>query len=422
MPITVFSPYSGRPVKVRDQDVSRAIRDEEGRIFYVVPKSDGNGHYTSPTRKGSEKDEQRYAELQAKQSASAERVKEQHKVAFDATGPGRKRPWTYYVLVLLFLLGGAVGGWFAVDYFLDEEIIGLPDNPLENVLPNEVPGVPEAPDPIDLPQPQASASSVESRSFFVQRIAAEAWEQMNGGVQWRVEQQGEGPAAFDGAYAVVRLFDGVQPPVNLDAWHTRRFVVGGFPAHRDLPLVNNTVRGMRPGERRLLVVPGSASDPTPIIRRVELVELLPGISRQTLREATHAEGDPAEVGDTLELALLVTAVAEPMLRLPANAQAPLPGTRLLDTADGQAMRLTLGERSVVEGIELGLVGMRVGERRRLLVPPYLAYGDRGVGEVVPPGATLLVDAELLQIINRATPRRHPAKPARTTRCLPRRQR
>ncbi|WIA08928.1 hypothetical protein OEZ86_011517 [Tetradesmus obliquus] len=52
--------------------------------------------------------------------------------------------------------------------------------------------------------------------------------------------------------------------------------------------------------------------------------------------------------------------------------------------------------STLPGIDLGVRGMRVGGQRRVLVPPELGYGSRGVGEI-PPNATLQVDIELLSI-------------------------
>jgi hypothetical protein len=61
MSIEVQSPFSGRPVKIRPQDVGKAVRDEEGRIFYVLPKRDGSGYYGAPTRAGGQRDEQRAA-------------------------------------------------------------------------------------------------------------------------------------------------------------------------------------------------------------------------------------------------------------------------------------------------------------------------------------------------------------------------
>jgi FKBP-type peptidyl-prolyl cis-trans isomerase len=57
-----------------------------------------------------------------------------------------------------------------------------------------------------------------------------------------------------------------------------------------------------------------------------------------------------------------------------------------------------GAGGTLIGLDLGVRGMRVGGRRVLRVPPGLAYGSRGVGEI-PPNATLIFDVELLSIKN-----------------------
>jgi len=57
----------------------------------------------------------------------------------------------------------------------------------------------------------------------------------------------------------------------------------------------------------------------------------------------------------------------------------------------------LGQRRVIRGWDLGVVGMQVGGQRRLVIPAVLAYGDRGAGNVIPPGATLIFDVELLAV-------------------------
>ena len=58
---------------------------------------------------------------------------------------------------------------------------------------------------------------------------------------------------------------------------------------------------------------------------------------------------------------------------------------------------TLGKKEVMEGWEEGLRGMRVGGKRRLTIPPELAYGDQGLAGVIPPKATLVFEVELLNI-------------------------
>ena len=58
---------------------------------------------------------------------------------------------------------------------------------------------------------------------------------------------------------------------------------------------------------------------------------------------------------------------------------------------------TLGVGSVIKGWDIGVKGMKVGGKRRLTVPPELGYGDKGAGSVIPPGATLIFDVDLLEV-------------------------
>ena len=64
---------------------------------------------------------------------------------------------------------------------------------------------------------------------------------------------------------------------------------------------------------------------------------------------------------------------------------------------GQPFSFTIGAGQVIEGWELGVAGMKVGEQRRLTIPPNLAYGKNGTGDVIPPNATLVFDIELLSV-------------------------
>jgi len=63
----------------------------------------------------------------------------------------------------------------------------------------------------------------------------------------------------------------------------------------------------------------------------------------------------------------------------------------------QPFTFQIGAGQVIKGWDQGLLEMCVGEKRKLVIPPELGYGDRGAGNVIPPKATLLFDVELINI-------------------------
>ncbi len=110
-----------------------------------------------------------------------------------------------------------------------------------------------------------------------------------------------------------------------------------------------------------------------------------GVKIETLKEGS---GQEAKTGDTVTVDYVGTLED---------------GTKFDSSIDrGKTFELTLGEGSVIEGWEVGVLGMKVGEKRRLTIPAEFGYGPRditdGVGNVIiPANSTLIFEVDLLGI-------------------------
>ncbi len=104
-----------------------------------------------------------------------------------------------------------------------------------------------------------------------------------------------------------------------------------------------------------------------------------GLKIETLKQGT---GEGAKNGD--EITVHYTGTLEN-------------GTKFDSSLDrNQPFSFVLGIGRVIQGWEQGILGMKVGEKRKLTIPPDLGYGAEGIGPI-PPNATLIFEVELLEI-------------------------
>lgn len=114
------------------------------------------------------------------------------------------------------------------------------------------------------------------------------------------------------------------------------------------------------------------------------VEIVPGLDHKIV---TAGHGDVAQAGQI--------AVVHYTGWLYDEEAAGNRGDKFDSSVDrGQHFEFPIGAGRVIQGWDRGVAGMRVGEVRELTIAPELAYGSRGAGDVIPPGATLVFEVEL----------------------------
>jgi peptidylprolyl isomerase len=63
----------------------------------------------------------------------------------------------------------------------------------------------------------------------------------------------------------------------------------------------------------------------------------------------------------------------------------------------EPFEFTIGTAEVIQGWDEGMLGMKTGGKRKLIIPPHLAYGAEGAGGVIPPNAIIIIEVELLSV-------------------------
>lgn len=116
----------------------------------------------------------------------------------------------------------------------------------------------------------------------------------------------------------------------------------------------------------------------------DVLEIAPGLKATILK---NGYGRVAEAGDYVEVHYTGWLYDE-------EAQDNR-GDKFDSSVDrGEKFHFRLGQGQVIKGWDQGVAGMLIGEKRLLTLAPEMGYGDRGAGNVIPPGATLIFEVEL----------------------------
>ncbi len=163
-----------------------------------------------------------------------------------------------------------------------------------------------------------------------------------------------------------------------------------FPLNRVIKGWTEGVSTMKVGGIRKLVIPpdlgygaqGAGSGVIPPNATLTFIVELIEVPKVKIEDTQPGTGAAAKDGDQITV----------------NYTGKLQDGTVFDSSVGKTpFQFTLGAGQVIPGWDQGLLGMKVGGKRTLTIPPSLAYGEQGAGGVIPPNATLIFDVELISI-------------------------
>lgn len=151
-------------------------------------------------------------------------------------------------------------------------------------------------------------------------------------------------------------------------------------------MTDTTIKQTEPASTASQATPSEAVSTTPGVTETPTETSVPTIFPNGLiiEDLKVGQGNEVKSGDTISIHYLGTLTN---------------GTKFDSSYDrGQPFQTQIGVGQVIKGWDLGVVGMKPGGKRRLTIPPDLAYGERGAGGVIPPKATLIFEVELVNIL------------------------
>jgi FKBP-type peptidyl-prolyl cis-trans isomerase FkpA len=133
--------------------------------------------------------------------------------------------------------------------------------------------------------------------------------------------------------------------------------------------------------------PAAAPAPAPVVQAAPAV---PALDPLVVTDTVIGKGKTATQGSTVYMHYTGWLF---------KSMAPKQRGRKFDSSldRGEPLDFVLGSGRVIKGWDQGILGMKVGGKRTLIIPSHLAYGQRGAGAMIAPGADLIFDVELMEV-------------------------